>query len=188
MRVKVDQEQGLLVEARYLSSPHFNERPPNTKIEMIVVHGISLPPNQFGGDFIEKFFCGTLDYSTHPSFDSIKDLKVSSHLLIDRAGKITQFVPFTKRAWHAGESIFKGKTNCNDFSIGIELEGTDDLPYEKAQYLQLTRVVHALMQAYPTITRENIVGHSDIAPKRKTDPGTAFDWMGFDCMLAEYSA
>lgn len=186
--MKVDQKTGLLIGATYSPSPHFNERPQNTTIDTIVVHGISLPPRQFGGDFIEKFFCGRLDFSLHPYFDQIKNLRVSAHLFINRQGHVTQFVPFHERAWHAGESMFKGRTGCNDFSIGIELEGADDVPYEKAQYVQLTRVVHALMQAYPGIVRDHIVGHSDIAPGRKTDPGEAFDWSGFSCLLEEYLA
>lgn len=157
-------------------SPHCDERPEKVEIDMIVIHGITLPPGQFGTNFIEDFFCGKLDYSLHPYFLTIKDLRVSSHLLISRVGEITQFVPFSKRAWHAGQSIFQGRTNCNDFSIGIELEGTDDLPYEKEQYHQLAKVIKFLMKTYTKITPERIVGHSDIAPGRKTDPGPNFDW------------
>jgi N-acetyl-anhydromuramoyl-L-alanine amidase len=173
----------LLSAARYLPSSHYDERPQNTIIDMIVVHGISLPPGKFGGGFIEKFFCGELDFSLHPYFDTIKELQVSSHLLIDRQGLITQFIPFSKRARHAGQSYFQGRTQCNDFSIGIELEGMDDVPYEKAQYEQLARIISALMHFYPAITRERIVGHSDIAPGRKTDPGPCFDWGYLDNLL-----
>ena len=171
------------IKARYVLSPHCDDRPENTEIDMIVVHGISLPPVQFGHDYIEKFFTGKLDYSLHPYFETIKQLKVSSHLLIKRDGEIIQFVPFAKRAWHAGESFFQGRSRCNDFSIGIELEGTDELPYEKIQYEKLAEVIKTLQIAYPGITRERIVGHSDIAPGRKTDPGHSFDWHYLDCLL-----
>jgi len=173
----------LKIKARYVLSPHCDDRPENTEIDMIVVHGISLPPVQFGHDYIEKFFTGKLDYSLHPYFETIKQLKVSSHLLIKRDGEIIQFVPFAKRAWHAGESFFQGRSRCNDFSIGIELEGTDELPYEKIQYEKLAEVIKTLQIAYPGITRERIVGHSDIAPGRKTDPGHSFDWHYLDCLL-----
>jgi N-acetyl-anhydromuramoyl-L-alanine amidase len=186
-QMKIDLETGLLDEAAYAPSPHCNHRPDET-IDMIVVHGISLPPAQFGSKFIEDFFCGTLDHTTHPYFDSIKHLKVTSHLLIDRQGVITQFVPFHLRAWHAGISSFQGKNECNDFSIGIELEGTDDIPYEKIQYQRLAEVINALRTVYPAITRERIVGHSDIAPGRKTDPGEVFDWLSLDCLLTAESA
>lgn len=174
---------GLLATARYVESPHCDDRPENTVIDMIVVHGISLPPGQFGDHFIERFFQGKLDFSAHPSFETIKALKVSSHLLIKRTGELIQFVPFMQRAWHAGESFFQGRSRCNDFSIGIELEGTDTLPYELIQYKTLAEVIYALQLMYPAITRERIVGHSDIAPGRKTDPGGSFDWHYLDCLL-----
>lgn len=157
-------------------------------IDMVVVHGISLPAGMFGAGHIQPFFCGHLDKNAHSSFADIADLKVSAHLLIGREGLITQFVPFHLRAWHAGESIFQGRTNCNDFSIGIELEGTDDLPYETVQYDRLAEVINVLVRAYPNITRERIVGHSDIAPGRKTDPGQCFDWRYLDCLLTVCSA
>ncbi|MDR3492737.1 MAG: 1,6-anhydro-N-acetylmuramyl-L-alanine amidase AmpD [Gammaproteobacteria bacterium] len=179
----IDIKTGLLLLAKYAPSPHCNLRPPPQQVDMIVIHGISLPPGQFGKDFIENFFCGKLDTSLDPSFDQISTLKVSAHLLINREGVITQFVPFTQRAWHAGVSSFQGQSNCNDFSVGIELEGTDEVPYEKVQYLQLVKCVQALQAAYPLITRERIVGHSDIAPGRKTDPGASFNWGYFDCLL-----
>jgi AmpD protein len=181
--VKIDTISGLIVPVRYLPSNHCDERPEGVDIDMIVVHNISLPPGEFGTGAIEKFFCDELDFSQHPYFLTIADLKVSSHLLIDRRGVITQFVPFSKRAWHAGKSFFKGRECCNDFSVGIELEGTDNLPYEKIQYEQLTHVINLLMNAYPEIARDHIVGHSDIAPDRKTDPGPAFDWKYLDCLL-----
>lgn len=172
----VSPETGLLEPASQRVSPYYDHRPNGMLIDMIVIHGISLPPGVFGSNTIEAFFCGTLDPTSHPALADIADLKVSSHLLIKRTGEVVQFVPFTKRAWHAGESYFSGKTRCNDFSIGIELEGTDDLPYDQMQYAQLGRVIQAIMQAYPAITCDRIVGHADIAPGRKTDPGPAFDW------------
>lgn len=167
---------GLLDPINYQPSPHHDERPYGVLIDMIVVHGISLPPGQFGSDAIENFFCGKLDINSHPAFADIATLRVSAHLLIRRTGEIIQFVPFTKRAWHAGVSSFEGKIRCNDFSIGIELEGTDDIAYEQAQYQQLSKVITLLRQTYPAIQQNRIVGHIDIAPGRKTDPGPAFDW------------
>jgi AmpD protein len=183
-RIKIDTETGLLTPATYFPSTHCDERPDNTAVDMVVVHNISLPPGQFGGDSIERFFTGQLDMTTHPYFADIAHLRVSSHLLIKRTGEIVQFVPFHKRAWHAGESSFAGRIRCNDFSIGIELEGTDDLPYEHEQYQQLADTIRALLQAYPQITHDRIVGHSDIAPIRKTDPGPAFDWENLKGKLA----
>jgi AmpD protein len=181
--LQIDKMTGFLVSARTIPSTHYNERPENMPIDMIVIHNISLPPGEFGSGAIEKFFCDELDMTQHPYFSTIADLKVSSHLLIDRNGEITQCVPFSKRAWHAGQSQFQERMNCNDFSIGIELEGTDDLPFEKKQYETLAKVIQALLKTYPNITRERIVGHSDIAPGRKTDPGPFFDWNFLDCLL-----
>jgi len=174
--LSIDTERGLLTPGRFLPSPHCDDRPANIPIDMLVVHGISLPPGEFGSSYIEQFFCGTLPISKHPYFSTIASLKVSSHLFITRLGTLTQFVPFHKRAWHAGISRFKDKENCNDFSIGIELEGTDELPYEKVQYQILAEVILLLIRTYPNITEERIVGHNDIAPNRKTDPGPFFDW------------
>jgi len=174
---------GLLATVRYLLSPHHDMRPENMPVDMIVIHNISLPPGQFGTGSIEQFFCGNLDFTRHPYFSTIADLRVSSHLLIDRGGLVTQFVPFSKRAWHAGQSSFQGRTVCNDFSVGIELEGTDDTPYEAAQYRVLKDIIKLLMKSYPDITLERIVGHSDIAPGRKTDPGSAFDWVYLKSLL-----
>lgn len=168
--------QGLLQTVPYKPTPHCDERPEGLPIDLIVVHGISLPPGQFGQNMVEAFFCGSLDSSLHPYFATISHLRVSAHLFIDRQGEVTQFVPFRKRAWHAGLSSFQGREKCNDFSIGIELEGTDELPYEKAQYERLAELSRLLMQTYPAINPKRIVGHSDIAPQRKTDPGEAFDW------------
>jgi len=166
----------LIEPALYLPSPNQDNRPEGATIDMIVVHNISLPPGEFGGKAVEAFFCNQLDSSLHPYFATIAALTVSAHLFIKRTGEIVQFVPFHKRAWHAGESAFAGKTRCNDFSVGIELEGTDDVPYEKLQYDRLAEIIRLLMLAYPAITPERIVGHADIAPGRKTDPGPAFDW------------
>ncbi len=162
----------LLSSAKYVPSVNNNLRP-NDEISLIVIHNISLPPGVFGGSQIEDFFTNKLNTGKHPYFDSIKDLKVSSHLLIKRTGEIVQFVPFNRRAWHAGKSNFNGRDNCNDFSIGIELEGVDTIEYEDAQYQALNSTIRMLKSHYP-IT--NITGHSDIAPGRKTDPGSAFDW------------
>jgi AmpD protein len=183
--VKIDQKSGLMMQVDSKPSPHHDDRPLNTDIDMIVVHNISLPPGEFGGSHVQAFFCGQLDTSIHAYFQTIASLKVSPHLFIDRKGVITQFVPFTKRAWHAGVSQFEGRERCNDFSIGIELEGTDDLPYEIIQYQALARVIQSLMKTYPSIKRGRIKGHVDIAPDRKTDPGAAFDWVHLDNILDE---
>jgi AmpD protein len=187
--LKVDAKGGLLVSETqgavlHRSSPHCDARPEGTVIDMIVVHGISLPPGEFGTDAVETFFCGHLDAPAHPYYSGISHLKVSSHLFIKRTGEIIQFVPFTERAWHAGESYFQGKTRCNDFSIGIELEGTDEIPYDNRQYEQLANVIRLLIQAYPAITHDRIVGHEDIAPGRKTDPGPVFDWNYLQGLIA----
>ena len=144
---------------------------------MIVLHGISLPPGEFGGPEIEALFTNTLEWDAHPYFEEIRGMEVSAHVLIRRDGSVVQFVPFTERAWHAGESCFRGNHRCNDFSIGIELEGEDETPYDDRQYPVLQAVIRALCKAYPQITPREIAGHSDIAPGRKTDPGPAFDWL-----------
>lgn len=169
-------ENSWLSGARQCLSPNHNERPPGATIDLLVIHNISLPAGQFGGGHIEALFCNQLDCGLHASFADLRGLEVSSHLLIDRQGGIIQFVPFAKRAWHAGKSMFCGRENCNDFSIGIELEGTDHLPYTPAQYRELVAVTNALRCYYPGISADRIVGHCDIAPGRKTDPGPAFDW------------
>lgn len=171
-----DIENHLIQPERFLSSPNHDERPDTSDISLLVIHCISLPPNSFGGDCVENFFCNRLDHSAHPFFEEIKDLKVSAHLFIKRCGSIIQFVPFDKRAWHCGVSEFQGRKVCNDFSIGIELEGTDDSEYTNEQYDVLIEVSKTLKQHYPKITNERIVGHEHIAPKRKTDPGKHFDW------------
>jgi AmpD protein len=157
-------------------SPNFNARPENMDISLLVIHNISLPPGEFGGGYVQQFFQNQLDSSAHPYFVSIAALQVSAHLFIERDGKVTQFVPFDARAWHAGSSSFAGVTDCNNYSIGIELEGTDELPYSDAQYTALEKVTRQLMQTYPKLTPARITGHEHIAPGRKTDPGPAFDW------------
>ncbi len=176
MTVQLDENGEWLLDTRVVVSPNCDNRPAECDIDMLVIHGISLPPKQYGGNYIDQLFSNTLNKNDHPYFKEIIDLKLSSHLLINRAGEITQYVPFTKRALHAGQSEYQGKTMCNDFSIGIELEGVDECPYEKAQYVALAEVTDCLVNKWPGIYKDRIVGHSDIAPGRKTDPGPAFDW------------
>ncbi len=172
----IDIHSGLLDVARQVPSPNCDARPAGTSIDLLVIHNISLPPGCFGGDAIDCFFTNTLDVDADPFYSEISELRVSAHLLIQRDGAIVQYVPFTQRAWHAGVSCFAGRECCNDFSIGIELEGTDELPYEAIQYQVLRQLIDLLVQVYPGIRQDRIVGHSDIAPGRKTDPGPAFDW------------
>lgn len=174
--MKINPKTHCLENITYIPSPNYSERPENTVIDLLVIHGISLPPGEFGGSAITALFTNSLDPNEHPSFNDIHHLKVSAHLLIQRNGETIQYVPFNQQAWHAGVSSFKGREACNDFSIGIELEGTDEHAYESAQYQQLLKVTKALMMVYPAITADRIVGHSDIAPGRKTDPGPSFDW------------
>lgn len=173
----VDTATGWLNGARRVPSPNFNERPVGTNIDLLIIHNISLPPGQFGGRYVEHFFTNQLTWDEHPFFETIQDVKVSSHLFIRRKGEVVQFVPFNMRAWHAGQSCFGDRESCNDFSIGIELEGCDDQPFDPRQYRRLGEVARALMRAFPAITPARIVGHSDIAPGRKTDPGPHFDWL-----------
>ncbi len=173
---EVDARAGLLLGARGLWSPNCDARPAGAALDLIVVHGISLPPGAFGGPWIDRLFTNTLPREEHPYFAEICGLRVSAHLLIRRGGEVVQYVRFTERAWHAGRSCYRGREACNDFSIGIELEGADRIPYEDAQYRVLAQVIAALCAAYPSLSPERIVGHSDIAPGRKTDPGPAFDW------------
>jgi len=174
--MKIDAAKGILSAAIYYPSPNFDERPANQSLDLLVIHNISLPPGSFAGNYVKDLFLNKLDTNHNEYFKSLADVKVSSHLYIRRTGEIQQFVPFTKRAWHAGVSSFQGRENCNNFSIGIELEGTDTDAYTQVQYQQLAQVTCVIMQQYPKITLQNIVGHSDIAPMRKTDPGTSFDW------------
>jgi AmpD protein len=172
----VDVGSGLMDGARHVDSPNFDARPQDVEMDLIVVHGISLPPGEFGGPWIDRLFTNTLPPEAHPYFAEIRDLRVSSHLVVARDGSLTQYVRFTDRAWHAGRSSYEGREACNDFSIGVELEGADTIPYEAAQYESLGEVVAALCAAYPSLSPQRLVGHSDIAPGRKTDPGPAFDW------------
>lgn len=167
---------GWLGAARRVNSPNCNSRPAGSHPELIVVHGISLPPGCYGGADIESFFLNALDANDHPYFAEICDLRVSAHFLIYRSGELVQFVDTESRAWHAGVSRWQGRENCNDFSIGVELEGCDDEPYADQQYSVLNELIHALQNEYPLIQRGAIVGHCEIAPGRKTDPGPAFDW------------
>ena len=174
--MRVDPASHLVIGIRYVPSPNFDERPANTPLSLIVIHNISLPPNEFGGTYIQQLFTNQLNPNDHPYFSKIAGKKVSAHVLIRRDGELMQFVPFNKRAWHAGESSHKGRPRGNDYSIGIELEGADQIPYEPEQYAVLASLVDSLRMAYPSLTKEEIVGHSDIAPGRKSDPGLAFNW------------
>ena len=167
--------------ARQIASPNFDDRPAGTRITLAVVHGISLPPGKFGGRAVEKLFTNRLDAAAHPYFASLAGLRVSAHFFVRRDGRLLQFVPCAKRAWHAGVSSWKGRERCNDYSIGIELEGTDDTPYAQAQYAMLARLVKALRRRYPIA---DVVGHSDVAAGRKTDPGPAFDWLRLRRLVA----
>ena len=167
---------GWLDGARLCPSPNFDSRPAGMDIDLVIVHGISLPPAQFGGGAITRLFRNELEPSEHPAFRDLEGLRVSAHTLIDRVGAITQYVSFLDRAWHAGPSHYRGRPACNDFSIGIELEGTDSLPYERSQYESLADLARVLMSRWPAVRPDRIVGHSDVAPGRKTDPGPAFDW------------
>lgn len=170
-------QDGLLSGAAFSLSPNHDERPIRPEeISLLVIHGISLPPGKFGSTAVKDFFLNQLHIAADPAFENIRDLKVSAHLYITREGELLQFVPFNKRAWHAGQSVFEGQEKCNDFSIGIELEGTDDVPYTPKQYASLLAVSVLILKTYPKITPQRIVGHADIAPGRKTDPGPHFDW------------
>ncbi|MDT8427741.1 MAG: 1,6-anhydro-N-acetylmuramyl-L-alanine amidase AmpD [Pseudomonadales bacterium] len=165
-----------LHDARQLNSPNCSERPAGMEIDLLVIHSISLPPGQFGSNDIDALFTNALNPDRHPYFAGIAHLRVSAHLLIRRDGSMTQYVPFNKQAWHAGQSEYQGRSNCNEFSIGIELEGCDEQAFTERQYQQLARITRALLQHYPKLDSKRIVGHSEIAPGRKTDPGPCFDW------------
>jgi len=175
-RLRVDRRTGLLAGAAFVPSPNCDDRPAGCVPELVVVHGISLPPGEFGGPWIERLFTNDLPAAAHPYFAEIEGLRVSAHALVGRDGAIVQFVPFHRRAWHAGESSWHGRARCNDFSIGIELEGADDVAYAEAQYSSLAGLLAALLDAYPGLHPDAIAGHADIAPGRKTDPGPAFEW------------
>jgi AmpD protein len=172
---------GLLRGVRFVASPNADDRPAGSRVTLLVVHGISLPPGTFGGDEVERLFTNTLDCAAHPSYEPLRGLRVSAHFFIRRTGELIQFVPCGRRAWHAGVSSWLGRSRCNDFSIGVELEGTDQRPYAARQYQRLARLVVAVRRRYP-IT--DVVGHSDVAPGRKTDPGPAFDWGHLRALIA----
>ena len=176
--MQLDLQTGWFSDVARCPSPNFNARPAG-EISLLVIHNISLPPGQFGAGKVQQFFCNRLDSGEHPYFLEIASMTVSAHFLIERDGGITQFVSCLDRAWHAGVSVFDGREGCNDYSLGIELEGTDDLAYTDAQYHSLAALGRALRVAYPAIDLQRICGHSDIAPERKTDPGDAFDWSRF---------
>lgn len=176
MSLRVHVPTGLLEGVRQVLSPHCDARPAGVAPDLIVMHGISLPPGQFGGPWIDRLFTGGLPREGHPYFAEVFAMRVSAHLLVRRDGELVQFVPFQLRAWHAGASQYEGRSACNDFSIGIEMEGADDVPYEPAQYAAAATAIRALLAGYPELAATRIVGHSDIAPGRKTDPGVAFDW------------
>ncbi len=179
--------EGQLIGARQIASPNYNARPAHSEIELLVVHNISLPPSQFGGGYIEQFFQNKLDWSLHPYFQTIQGMQVSTHLLILRSGEVLQFVNFNQRAWHSGRSTYLGKKECNDYSIGIELEGSDDLPFQEIQYQVLAHVVTVLQATYPKLL-QHVAGHSDIARGRKTDPGPYFDWLKIRRLIQQYKA
>lgn len=181
--MKINNESGLLDSATITLSPNFDERPDKEDLSGIVIHNISLPPGKFGDKFIDDLFLNKLDCSAHPYFNQLDGLKVSSHLLIRRTGDIVQFVPFHARAWHAGVSQWQGRERCNDFTVGIELEGCDDTPFEQEQYEVLAKVILTLCKTYPNLSKDKIIGHEHIAPGRKTDPGPYFDWLKLTNML-----
>lgn len=180
----VDPVTGWIEGVRRVVSPNHDERPAGAELDLIVVHGISLPPGEFGAGWVDRFFCNDLPPDAHPYFATICNVTVSSHVLIARDGTVTQYVPFGRRAWHAGPSEYCGRNACNDFSVGLELEGTDDVEYASEQYRALAELIAALRRAYPSLARAEIVGHSDIAPGRKTDPGPKFDWSELERLLA----
>lgn len=172
----VDVGTGLLAGARQVPSPNSDDRPEGAVPELIVVHGISLPPGEYGGPWIDQLFTNALPDEAHPYFAQVAGLRVSSHLLVRRDGEVVQYVPCHRRAWHAGVSSWAGRERCNDFSIGIELEGADHEPYASTQYAMLARVITLLCRSYPGLSPDGVVGHSDVAPGRKSDPGASFDW------------
>lgn len=174
--MQIDSGSGLVQGVRFVASPNCDARPAGVPVDTLIIHSISLPPGEFGGPGVEQLFCNCLDPGEHPYYLEIKELKVSAHFLIRRNGELVQFVPLHQRAWHAGQSYCEGRVRVNDFSIGVELEGVDSLPFEDAQYELLARLTDAIRRQYPTITKERIYGHGDIAPGRKTDPGPMFDW------------
>lgn len=182
----IDPTGNILLAARQVASPNFDERPSGCPVDLIVIHGISLPPGEYGGPWIDRLFTNCLDPDEHDYFSEIAHLKLSSHLLIRRDGDLVQYVPFSMRAWHCGESSYDGRPACNDFSIGIEMEGQDSEPYTEVQYERLAEVIDALITVFPGLSADRIAGHCDIAPQRKTDPGEAFDWQQLHDRLAAF--
>lgn len=174
--MRVDGQGEWLEGVRKVISSNCDQRPDKSEIDLLVIHSISLPPDEFGGGYVDQLFTNVLDPDQHPYFKKIELLRVSAHLLLDRNGDVTQYVPFNQRAWHAGESEFEGRASCNDYSIGIELEGCDSEDFTQAQYNTLVNVTGAIMQFWPKITKQRITGHCHIAPNRKTDPGPTFNW------------
>jgi len=185
MDMKLEQQTGLIDGVAYRCSPNQDARPDDTDISGVVIHNISLPPGEFGGGWIDDLFMNQLDPKTHPYFEQIKGMEVSAHVLIRRDGEVVQYVPFEQRAWHAGKSNWEGRERCNDFTIGIELEGCDDQYFEAVQYEQLADLVLLLCETYPSITKAQLKGHNQISPGRKTDPGPYFDWEKLYGLLLE---
>ncbi len=183
--LSIDSGNGLVREARQIVSPNYDDRPPGCDPNLIVIHGISLPPGEFGGPWIDQFFTNGLDSDAHSYFRDIAGMRVSAHLLIRRNGELVQYVSLSKRAWHAGDSCYEGRDSCNDFSVGIELEGTDDAAYMDEQYERLASVIIALRRTFPSLEDAAIVGHCDIAEGRKTDPGPSFDWQRLRALLKD---
>ncbi len=183
MQLTLDKDSGIVSEARQVCSPNCDERPEGCSLDLIVIHSMALPPGEFGGPWIDQLFCNCLDPNEHHYFEAIHGLKVSAHFLIRRDGHLVQYVPIDQRAWHAGKSNYLGRKACNDFSVGIELEGDEVTAYTDGQYAVLAELVNKLQTAYPTLAEAPIVGHSDIAPGRKTDPGDVFDWRRLEELL-----
>ena len=175
-KLQVDKHGEWLEGVRKIISPNCDQRPDDAELDLLVIHSISLPPGEFGGDYIDQLFTNSLDPDHHPYFKEVASHRVSAHILINRVGELTQYVSFNQRAWHAGESEFEGQTNCNDYSIGIELEGCNSKDFTQAQYEMLINITSAIIQFWPKITKQRIAGHCHIAPDRKTDPGPTFNW------------
>jgi AmpD protein len=181
--MEINIKNHLLKDIKFLQSPNFDIRPKESSISLIVLHSISLPPTVFGNNYVEEFFLNELSISKDEYLNNIINIKVSSHIYIKRTGEIIQFVPFDKRAWHAGESLYENIPNCNDYSIGIELEGCDDIVFENVQYIKLAEIINSLLTYYKDLSSKRIVSHSDIAPGRKSDPGPLFDWKRLKTMI-----
>jgi AmpD protein len=181
--MKIDKQTGLLQNVTYIASPNCDYFPDNVNIDLLVIHSISLPPDEFDGDGVQALFTNSLDPTEHSYYQQILNLRVSAHFFVRRDGSILQFVPVNRRAWHAGASEFQGRSACNDFSLGIELEGCDTQPFTEQQYQQLAKLTRAIIEFYPSITAKHIVGHSDIAPGRKSDPGPHFDWNKYFALI-----